>query len=138
MWPAMMAGPMTPGRGDPVYQPATAVEDGTCNAPSAARPSSTRRVCTPIRGMVSETGLATRTELASGISDGETGGRPGGGSTIGPRGTGTVATPAGGGRMAGVECLLSRPTVPTVVTSRPAAMVIATGLGLNGCFTYAV
>src|SRR5690242_8657290 len=51
--------PIEPGRGLPVYQPATATEDGTCIAPPDARPSVIRLVCTPISGMVSETGLAT-------------------------------------------------------------------------------
>ena len=54
-----MAGPMAPGRGLPVYQPATVVDDGTCIAPSAVRPSVISRVWTPMIGMVSETGLAT-------------------------------------------------------------------------------
>src|ERR1022692_3868897 len=39
MCPTMMAEPMAPGRGLPVYQPATDVVEGTCNAPSDCRPS---------------------------------------------------------------------------------------------------
>src|SRR6266480_953671 len=54
----MMDEPMAPGRGLPVYQPATVVEAGTCIEPPAARPSVIRLVFTPISGMVSETGLA--------------------------------------------------------------------------------
>src|SRR5260370_36630935 len=59
MGPAMMAEPIAPGRGLPVYQPATVLEDGTCMAPPWARPSVIRLVRTPISGMLSETGLAT-------------------------------------------------------------------------------
>ena len=61
----MMAEPMVPGRGLPVYQPATVVEDGTCNAPPAVRPSVISWVFTPIGGIVSQTGLATGTGLAT-------------------------------------------------------------------------
>src|ERR1700742_2155811 len=56
MCPAMTADPVAPGRGLPVYQPATAVDDGTCSAPSAVSPRWTMFVCTPIDGMVSDTG----------------------------------------------------------------------------------
>ena len=91
-WPTMMAEPTEPGRGLPVYQPATVVEDGTCIAPPAARPSVIRLVFTPISGMVSETGLAT----GAGSADC-------GGATMGPVGAGSAATPAATGRRAGVE-----------------------------------
>src|SRR5712691_2445307 len=82
MWPTMMAEPTAPGRGLPVYQPATVVEDGTCMAPPWARPSVIRSDCTPMTGMVSETGLAT----AACWPDS-------GGATIGPVGAGNAATP---------------------------------------------
>ncbi len=37
MWPAITAAPVAPGRGLPVYQPATAVLDGTCSVPGAGQ-----------------------------------------------------------------------------------------------------
>src|SRR2546429_9980578 len=77
-----MAEPMAPGRGLPVYQPATVVEDGTCIAPPAARPSVIRLVFTPISGMVSETGRAT------GAGSADCGGAP-----ISPVGTGKTPPP---------------------------------------------
>src|SRR5437899_12647086 len=113
----MMDEPTAPGRGLPVYQPATVVEDGTCISPPEARPRVIRLVLTPISGMVSETGLAT----GAGAADC-------GGATIGPVGAGSAATPAATGRMAGVECRLSsRPAVPPRITARPAAKTIAAG-----------
>ena len=117
----MMAEPTAPGRGLPVYQPATEVEDGTCIEPSAARPSVISWVFTPISGMVSETGLAT----GAGCADC-------GGATIGPVGAGSAATPAATGRSVGVECRVSsRPAVPPTITARPAAKTIAAGLRLR-------
>src|ERR1700761_5179740 len=86
MWPRMMAGPTAPGRGLRVYQPATAVDDGTCTAPCAVSPRVTSRVLTPIRGMVSETGAAT----------GRAGG-DGGAATMGAVGVGNAACVAAGG-----------------------------------------
>src|SRR5580700_10148357 len=118
MWPTMMAEPTAPGRGLPVYQPATDVEDGTCNAPPAARPSVISWVFTPISGMVSETGLAT----GAGCADC-------GGAAIGPVGAGSAATPAATGRRAGVGWRVSsRPAVPATITTRPTAKTIAAGL----------
>ena len=117
MCPTMMDEPTAPGRGLPVYQPATVVEDGTCIEPPAARPSVIRLVFTPISGMVSETGLGTWAAA------------DGGGATIGPVGTGSAATPAATGRRAGVGCRVSnRPAVPPTITTRPAAKAIAAGL----------
>src|SRR4249920_2816967 len=114
----MMAEPTAPGRGLPVYQPATEVEEGTCIEPSAARPSVISRVFTPISGMVSETGLAT----GAGCADC-------GGATIGPVGAGSAAIPAATGRKAGVEwCVSSRPADPATITTKPAAKTIAAGL----------
>src|ERR1035441_1994532 len=54
----MTAAPTAPGRGLPVYQPATAVLDGTWSVPFARRPRSTSEVRTPITGMLSQTGRA--------------------------------------------------------------------------------
>src|SRR5215469_3070546 len=61
MWPAMTAAPVAPGRGLPVYQPATAAVDGTCSAPELVRPSRTSRDRTPIAGISIVVGLATGT-----------------------------------------------------------------------------
>src|ERR1017187_6606371 len=107
MCPTMMAEPMAPGRGLPVYQPATEVVDGTCNAPFDCRPSLIRLVLTPISGMVSDTGLAT----GAGAADC-------GGATIWPVGAGSAFTPAATGRMAGGEGRdSSQPTDPATITA---------------------
>ena len=84
----MTAGPMAPGRGLPVYQPATVVEDGTCSAPPAVRPSLISRVFTPISGMVSETGLATGPPAAAAAGCG--------GATIVAGGAGRASHPQPG------------------------------------------
>src|SRR5436190_3361533 len=113
--------PIEPGRGLPVYQPATATEDGTCIAPPDASPSVIRLVFTPISGMVSETGLATGAG-----SDGC------GGATMGPVGAGSAEAPAAAGRRTGVEwCDSSRAAVPPTMTTRPAAKAIAAGLRIG-------
>src|SRR5579862_3504285 len=108
----MMAEPTAPGRGLPVYQPATATMDkgGTSSSPSDFRPRYMSLVWTPISGMVSATGR----ETGPGCADG-------GGATIVLVGTGTAFTPSAGGRRAGVPCRVSRPAVPATATSRPAA-----------------
>ena len=59
MCPAMTAEPTWPGRGLPVYQPATDVLAGTWSVPWAVRPSLIRRVWTPMTGMDRDTGRAT-------------------------------------------------------------------------------
>src|SRR5579872_4976128 len=106
MCPAITAGPIAPGRGLPVYQPATDQSDGACNAPPAVSPRRTSVVCTPITGMVSHTGLATGRESA---------GR--GGAATWPAGTGKDAI-----SVAGVcRWVRSNPTTPTAATTRPAS-----------------
>src|ERR1700749_2527511 len=55
----MTAEPTAPGRGLWVYQPATAVVDGTCRLPLDCSPRWMSEVFTPIAGIVSETGSAT-------------------------------------------------------------------------------
>src|SRR4249920_3809102 len=75
----MTAEPTWPGRGLPVYQPATDVLAGTCRVPWAVRPSLIRRVWIPMAGMDRYTGLLT---LVTAIGRGGTtttaaGGRPG-------------------------------------------------------------
>src|SRR6202050_4482336 len=54
----MTADPAAPGRGLPVYQPATVVEPGTWSVPFACRPRRMSEVLTPMAGMVSATGAA--------------------------------------------------------------------------------
>src|ERR1700691_4761390 len=61
----MTAAPTAPGRGLPVYQPATAVLAGTCSVPLELRPRGTSLVRTPVAGMVSETGSAVRCTVVS-------------------------------------------------------------------------
>src|ERR1700744_1087070 len=113
-----IAEPIAPGRGLPVYQPATVVEPGTWIAPPLSSPSVISLVFTPISGMVRETGPATGF-----------GGADCGGATIGPVGAGNAPTPAATGRMAGVECRVrSKPALPPMTTTRPAAKKIAAGL----------
>ena len=111
----MMAEPIAPGRGPPVYQPATAVVDGTCSVPLGLRPSVISLVSTPMTGMVSETGAATGRGLADW-----------GGATIGPVGAGSASVPTGGGVTAAVACRVSSsPVAPPPMTTRPAASAIA-------------
>ena len=50
MWPAMIAEPISPGRGLAVYQPATDVLVGTWRVPCAVRPSLIRRRAHPDGG----------------------------------------------------------------------------------------
>ncbi len=64
MCPAITAEPVAPGRGLPVYQPATAMLAGTCGAPVAVTPSRTRRVLTPIAGITRPVGLGAATAAA--------------------------------------------------------------------------
>src|ERR1022692_4366101 len=59
MWPAMTEDPIPPGRGLPVYHPATVVEVGTCRVPCAVMPSLISLLCTPMAGMVRDTGAGT-------------------------------------------------------------------------------
>src|ERR1700689_1306431 len=56
-WPAMTADPIAPGRGLPVYQPATVVVRGTWRVPFGLRPRLMIGAFTPMAGMVSQTGL---------------------------------------------------------------------------------
>src|SRR5450631_2528193 len=65
MCPAMTAPPGSPGRGLPVYHPATAVVPGTCKVPPEVMPRWTSLVRTPIAGMRRLTGSAT-VRLAAG------------------------------------------------------------------------
>src|SRR5271165_6183633 len=64
----MTADPVAPGRGLPVYQPATAVLAGTCSEPDAVRPSLMSRVRTPIAGISRDRGVATGLGVAAGAA----------------------------------------------------------------------
>src|ERR1700722_209529 len=61
----MTDAPSSPGRGLPVYQPATAVVAGTWSVPDRVRPSLIRRVWTPVAGMIRSTGGAVTSGLVS-------------------------------------------------------------------------
>ena len=104
-----------------MYQPATAVEDGTASAPLPVRPRVISWVLTPISGMVSETGRET--------GRGSAGCR---GATIGPVGAGRAATAAAGRTGWAGWRVSSRPAVPPAMTIRPAASEsIAAGLRIG-------
>src|SRR5450631_251946 len=55
-WPAMTAGPTSPGVGPPVYQPAGKPLGGTCKDPSARNPRSINLESTPIASICRRTG----------------------------------------------------------------------------------
>src|SRR5260370_42639227 len=74
--------PIAPGRGLPVYQPASDVVGGTCSMPPCVTPRSTSLVRTPMAGMIRLTGRGTSPA-------GEVG--PGSALT-GPAGTATAGT----------------------------------------------
>src|SRR6202167_5551707 len=96
----MTAAPSAPGRGLPVYQPATAVLAGTCSVPLELRPRCTSLVRTPMAGMVSETGSAVRCTVVSqtGVTVRPVGAGTGfglaGRRTSGPAGRLATTTPA--------------------------------------------
>lgn len=50
-WPAMIAGPTSPGAGAPVYHPASFPSGGTSSAPSVSSPRSMMSVSTPMDGI---------------------------------------------------------------------------------------
>src|SRR5665811_407426 len=64
MWPAMIAGPNSPGVGPPVYQPAGKPLGGTSSDPSARKPRSISPESTPIAAIRTRTGV----DLASGAA----------------------------------------------------------------------
>src|SRR5450631_20441 len=55
-WPAITAGPRSPGVGPPVYHPAGKPPGGTCIDPSARRPRLIRAESTPIAAICRRTG----------------------------------------------------------------------------------
>src|SRR5487761_1567440 len=64
-WPALTAEPAGPGRGLPVYQPATVVVLGTWRVPLRLRPRLMMGAFTPMAGMVSQPGLGVGWPAAS-------------------------------------------------------------------------
>src|SRR5580658_4058487 len=109
----MTAAPTAPGRGLPVYQPATAVLDGTWSVPFARRPRSTSEVRTPIDGMLSQTGRATCWTVDSDA-----------GSTVRPDGAlgGGIGDGLAGSCTAcwGESAAAARPVLPTATATSPA------------------
>ena len=97
-----------------MYQPATEVVDGTCSSPAEVRPSVISWVCTPISGMVSETGAAT----GFGTADC-------GGATIGPVGAGSAAAGRHRAHGRGRVPRQQQAGCPPPMTARPAASAIA-------------
>src|SRR5262249_10760701 len=108
MCPAITAGPMAPGRGLRVYQPATGGDDGTCRARVAVPPRSIRLVRTPMAGMISVTGRGIFPSFCDL-----------GRAAIGPIGIGSVPALA---NWAATGCRFdARPTVPAPATITPVA-----------------
>src|SRR5580698_7994882 len=106
----MTAAPTAPGRGLPVYQPATAVLDGTWSVPFARRPRATSEVRTPITGMLSQTGRA-----ACWVDDSDAG------SAVGADGAGIGDGRAGSGTACcGESAAAARPVLPTATATSPA------------------
>src|SRR5580698_3333732 len=111
----MTAAPTAPGRGLPVYQPATAVLDGTWRVPFARRPRWTSEVRTPITGMLSQTGRAACwvVDRAAGSAVGADGAAIGDGLA----GSGTVCW--------GDSAAAARPVLPTATATSPPASASA-------------
>src|SRR5579859_1662963 len=111
----MTADPIAPGRGLPVYQPATVVVPGTWSVPFRCRPRWRSEVFTPMAGMVSDTGAAGRAVVCSPT-----------GLAVGPEG---VTTGVGGaGRGADVTVVppaTPSPTAPAATASTPAPSIEA-------------
>src|SRR5262249_25667711 len=93
MCPTMIDDPISPGRGLPVYQPASVVLTGTWSVPCGVRPSRSRGVRTPIAGIVRAAGRATC--LVERGAGGAAGGPSGRGEGEVPRVTGRPGQPDG-------------------------------------------
>src|SRR4051812_46785997 len=77
MCPRMMAGPMLPGVGEPLYQPAFesgSSSDGTWTVPSGFSPRVSIGEVTPSAGMVSDTGaeVCSSSPFAGLLNEGST------------------------------------------------------------------
>src|SRR5712671_3530555 len=108
MCPAITEDPTWPGRGLPVYQPATEAELGTCRVPCALMPSLISLVCTPMPGMVRDTG-AGAARAGEGAGAGATG----------PDGTGTAAGADGSAAVREWRVSMTRPAAPSASASSP-------------------
>src|ERR1700734_3768820 len=108
MCPAITEEPTSPGRGLPVYQPATEVTAGTCSVPLAVMPSLISLVCTPMAGMVRDTGAG-----AAGAGE-----EPGAGAAD-PDGAGTDALASRPAAGPGWPVSMTRPAAPSASTTRP-------------------
>src|SRR5580693_5793708 len=114
-WPAMTADPVAPGRGLPVYQPATVVVVGTWRVPFRLRPRLMIGALTPMAGMVSQTGLG-----GGWAADSQTG------TTVRPDGTATGAGRTASRAAGGDEARATiRPAVPAPAASSPAMSIAA-------------
>src|SRR6266481_2648892 len=109
MCPATTEDPISPGRGLPVYQPATEVDVGTWRVPLAVRPSLITLECTPIAGMVRDTGPGT-----AAAAEGS------GAGAADPDGAGTD-TWAGRPAAPGWPVSMTSPAAPSASTSSPQA-----------------
>src|SRR5205823_4974867 len=108
--PAMTAEPTVPGRGLPVYQPATVVRFGTWSVPSELTPRWISLVLIPSDGMLSQVGRAACWPDASEA-----------GSTVGPVGAGIGVGRAGSGAAcAGDKADTASPAAPTPTVASPA------------------
>src|SRR5258705_10431859 len=108
--PAMTAEPTVPGRGLPVYQPATVVLDGTWSVPSELTPRWISLVRIPTDGMLSQVGRAAYWPVASEA-----------GSTVRPVGAGIGVGRAGSGAAcAGDRAEVASPAAPTPTAASPA------------------
>src|SRR5260370_18731770 len=114
-WPTMTADPVAPGRGLPVYQPATVMVRGSWREPFRLRPRLMIGAFTPMAGMVSQTGLGV-----GWTADSETG------TTVRPDGTATGDGRAAS-RTAGADDVraTTRPTIPAPVATSPALSIPA-------------
>src|SRR5580658_2702160 len=108
----MMADPIAPGRGLPVYQPTTVVVLGTCSVPFRLRPRLVIRALTPMAGMVRKTGLA----VCCWTADSESG------AIAGPEGAATGVSRTEGG---GEARATTRPAAPPPTANSPAPSIAA-------------
>src|SRR5690242_14433028 len=108
--PAMTAEPTVPGRGLPVYQPATVVLLGTWSVPLELTPRRISLVLIPSDGMLSQVGLAACWPAVSEV-----------GSTVRSVGAGIGAGRGGSGAACtGDRAEVASPAAPTPTASSPA------------------
>src|ERR1700730_9535283 len=115
--PTMTDDPIAPGRGLPVYQPASEVVGGTCSMPLFVTPRSTSLVRTPMAGMIRLTGRGTSPA-------GEVG--PGSALT-GPAGTDTAGTWCRPNEALPDPSVMIRPARPAPAASTPNPTIASVG-----------